>query len=796
MRTPHTWMRALLRRGRMEREMDTELRFHIESYAEDLARGGMPREEAMRKARLEFGGLEQTKEQCRDARGITVVHSLLQDCRYGLRMLGKSPGLTVIVVITLGLGIGVNSSIFSVVNAWLLRPLPVPHPEQIVDVANASGGSKFSYLDMLDFRRDAGVFSDVFGYNAGSAGLTVDGKSSQFAYSAVTGNYFTALGVKPMLGRLFVPSEGEKAGAPPNLILGYVFWKKRFAGNPGVIGKHIAVSGRPATIIGVVPPQFHGLLFAFDMDGYLPASALAGDENPASFWADRGDRSLMLFARLKQGVSLAQAQSAVNVVAKRLAAQYPATDKGLGVRVIPERQARPAPEVSSFVPVIAGLFLALPALVLLLACMNVANILLARAAAREREMAVRTAVGAGRWRLMRQMLTESLLLALLGGIAGVTLGEGAIWAAGALLRPVTTSSAGYAFRIDCRFDWKVFAYTLAAAILTGIFVGLWPAMRAGRADLNTVLHEGGGQAGSSRNRLRNSLVVAQVAGSLMLLVVAGLLVRSLRHAEHMFLGFDPAHLVNIMLDPRQAGYNQARAKTFYRDLERRVAASPGVESVSVARTAPMAYPSQGSPVYVEDHPLPPDQKPPDIMYNGIDPGYLRTMRVPLLRGRAFKNSDNEAAPPVAIVNQTLARRLWPNEDPDGQTLQPEERERAVDPGGGSGGRRAVLVHHFRPASLFLCASGAGLRFAGLAAGAHLGSARAHDSRHRARDSSPGAGHAHHSDRHHGADGARPGRLVYFLPGRFPGRNSGNCGPFARAGGHLRRGFVPSRAAHA
>jgi putative ABC transport system permease protein len=217
----------------MEREMEAELHFHIESYAEDLARVGVSHEEALRRARVEFGGLEQTKEQCRDVRGITLIHSLLQDCRFGLRMLGKSPGLTAIVVITLGLGIGVNSSIFSVVNAWLLHPLPVPHAEQIVDVASASGGSKLSYLDMLDVRRDVGVFSDVFGYNAGSAGLTVDGKSSQFAYSAVTGNYFAALSVKPLLGRLFVPGEGERPGATPNLILGHAFWKKRFARDPG-----------------------------------------------------------------------------------------------------------------------------------------------------------------------------------------------------------------------------------------------------------------------------------------------------------------------------------------------------------------------------------------------------------------------------------------------------------------------------------------------------------------------------------------------------------------------------------
>ena len=659
-----SWLRTLLTRSRTEREMDAELRFHVESYAEDLVRLGVVREEALRRARVEFGGVEQTKEDCRDARGITVVHSLLQDVRYGLRMLGKSPGLTAIVVITLGLGIGVNTSIFSVLNEWLLRPLPVPHPEKIVNLARSPRPSRLSYLDMQELRRQANTLSDVFAYDTGAAGLSADGQAGQIAYSTVTGNYFSALGVKPLLGRLFLPAEGEKPGDALNLILGYSFWQKRFAGDPGVIGKHAAVDGTPATIIGVVPPEFHGMLFAFDMDAYLPLGMESLQQDAGGFWTDRGDRSLMVFARLKPGMSLAQAQSSVDVVTRRLAAQFPTTDKGLAVRVLPERHARPAPEVSSFVPVIAGLFLVLPALVLLLACMNVANILLARATAREREMAIRAAIGAGRGRLIRQMLIESLLLALLGGVAGVALGELAISAAGSLLRPVTTSSAGWAMRIECRFDWKVFAYTLAAAVLTGIFVGLWPALRAGRADVNSVLHEGGrsSQAGPARLRLRSSLVVAQVAGSLMLLVVAGLLVRSLNHAEHMFLGFDPGHVVSIMLNPHEVGYDQARAKSFYRELKSRARALPGVESASVAVMVPMAYPSQNSAVYVEGHPLAPDQEAPEISYDGVDPQYFPTMRVPLLRGRSFSDSDNETATAVAIVNQTMARRLWPAED--------------------------------------------------------------------------------------------------------------------------------------
>ena len=598
------------------------------------------------------------------------MHSMLQDGRYALRMLGKAPGLTAIVVITLALGIGVNSSIFSVLNGWLLRPLPVPHPEQIVDLAKEageeSGGSRISYLDMIDFRNQTDVFSEVLGYDSGSAGLSAaNGMPVQFAYSAVTGNYFRGLGVKPLLGRLFLPGEGEKAGEELKLVLGYAFWQKQFGGDPAVVGAHVKVDGEPATIVGVVPPDFHGLLFAFDMDGYLPLSM---EEDTSGFWSDRGDHSLMLFARLKPGISPARAQSSVDVVARRLAAQYPTTDKGLAVRVIPEHLARPAPLVSSFVPIIAGLFLVLPTLVLLLACMNVANILLARATARQGELAIRAAIGASRSRLIRQMFTESLALALLGGISGAVLGKLAVLAAGRLLRPITTSSAGFAFRMDCSFDWRVFTYSMAAAVITGAVIGVWPALRAGRTDLNTVLHEGGhtAQAAPGRRRVASSLVVAQVAGSLMLLIVAGLFARSLNHVEHMFLGFDPNHVLRVMLDPHQVGYGPARTTSFYRELLRQVGALPGVESAGLARTVPMSYPSESGPVYVEGQPLAPDQELPQISFNSVDPAYLTAMRVPLLRGRNFSDSDNETAPLVAIINQTMARRFWPSQDAVGK----------------------------------------------------------------------------------------------------------------------------------
>jgi len=287
---------------------------------------------------------------------------------------------------------------------------------------------------------------------------------------------------------------------------------------------------------------------------------------------------------------------------------------------------------------------------------------------RQREMAMRAALGAGLGRLVRQMLTESLLLALLGGIGGVLFGEWAISASGSMLHSVTTTSSNIGFRVDTSIDWRVFAYTLAAVVVSGVLVGVWPALRVGRVDANAVLHEGGrsDSAGMSHHRLRDVLPVAQVAGSLMLLIVASLFVRSLRRAEHMDLGFNPDHVLNVTTDAHQIGYDETRAKAFYRELKSRVRAMPGVQSASLAFTVPLDAPGPSAPIYVEGHPLASGQQPPEVSFNGIDPDYLETMRTPLLEGRTFMESDNETARPVAIVNQTMARRVWPNEDPIGK----------------------------------------------------------------------------------------------------------------------------------
>jgi putative ABC transport system permease protein len=470
--------------------------------------------------------------------------------------------------------------------------------------------------------------------------------------------------VKPAAGRFILPSEAETPGEQPLLVLGYSYWQKRFGGDPRVIGKQVLVNGKPATILGIVSKEFHGMYSIFDMDAYLPLSAVSVVEGSNRFWSDRDLRRLLVFGRLKPGVNIPRAQSSIDVIAERLAEQYPATDKGTTVRVIPEKLSRPQPYANSFFILIAGWFLVLAGFVWLLACMNVENVFLARGSVRLREMGIRATLGAGRGRLIRQLLTEGVLLALLGGAGGAFLG---MWA-GRLISSIRVATLP--LRLDCSVDWRVFTYALASAVFAGIMVGSWPALRASRADLNSVLHEGaqGDSGGAGHFRFRSVLVIAQVAGSLMLLIVAGLFVRSLERVERIDLGFDPGHLLNVTLDPNQIGYDQPGTNRFYRELEDRVRVLPGVQSASLASSVPMGNFPRKARVYIEGRPRAPGQPPPPVRFNSVDPSYFETLRVPLLRGRAFTESDNETAPGVAIINETMASRFWPKEDPIGKRL--------------------------------------------------------------------------------------------------------------------------------
>ena len=595
--------------------------------------------------------------------------SLWQDLHFALRTLGRSPWFAAIAIVTLALGIAVNISIFSIVNGFLLRPMPVPHPEQLVVLALQQAGDKsfqtFSYPDYLDLRAQSNSFSDIFAYRVTLGGLTADNRGDHCIATRVTGNYFPVLGVRPALGRLILPTEGQTPGADPILVLGYSYWQKRFAGDPSVIGKSVKMNGHPLTIVGVAPKDFHGTYFIVDSDLYVPLSADIGtkDENQVqNTWTQRSDRSLSLMARLKPGPNLKEAQSSLNVIAQRLADQHPETDQGFAIRAFPEQLARPDPDPDNTLPAVAAAFMALAALVLLVACFNVTNVLLVRATARQREMAIRAALGAGRFRLVRQYLTESLLLAFLGAVGGMIL---SYWA----MRFLSSIPLGTDLPIQLKFmpDAGVYVFALGTALLTGIIVGVFPALRVARRDVSSVLHDGArGSSGGRRPQfVRGTLVVAQIAGSLVLLIVAGLFIRSLDKAQTIYLGFSPAGVVDFSLDVQQVGYQEVQGRAFYRELESRLRALPGVASVGQAFTVPMGVVGADNVVHIEGRPVEPGKQPPTVFYNMVSNGYFDTLRIPLQRGRAFTDADDEKSPSVAIINQTMAK-FWPDQDPLGK----------------------------------------------------------------------------------------------------------------------------------
>ncbi|MGH9702122.1 MAG: ABC transporter permease [Candidatus Acidiferrales bacterium] len=595
------------------------------------------------------------------------METFRQDIRFGSRMLWKSPGFTATVILTLALGIGANTAIFSVVNAFLFRPLPVRHADQLTVVAIQAGGQSFpaeiSYPDYQEYRRQSDAFADLGGYAISLVGLGSGGHADRVISSFVTSNYFSMLGIRPAVGRLIAPGEGDQPRTGPVVVLGNRYWKQRFGGDPNVVGRSVSVNGQPVTIIGVVPPEFQGAFTIVEMDAYFPVGLVAINPGGLAFFSDRSRRNFHVLGMLKPGISAKSAESSLAVIAQRLAREYPQDDQGQIVRVYPEKLARPTPSAGRSIPLAAIAFLVLVGLVLLVACVNVANLLLARAAARQKEMAIRVAMGAGRARLIRQLLTESILLSLGGGLGGALLGN---WACRALesIRPLGNFPA----RFNLAFDWRVFSYIAAVALLTGIMAGLMPALRASRVDLNDTLRESGrGLIGDGRRHpIRNILVIAQVAGSLILLVAAGLFTRSLARAQGIDLGFDPHNVLTIGVDPGLAGYDQPRAEAYFRELLRRAKSTPGVESASLAFTVPLNYYSTSAQVYAEGQGGAPRLKAPDASYNMISPDYFTNLRIPLLRGRAFSDADTSTSGRVAIVNQTMADLLWPGQNPIGR----------------------------------------------------------------------------------------------------------------------------------
>src|SRR5438552_11010470 len=593
-----------------------------------------------------------------------------QDLRFAFRALGKSPWFAAIAIVTLSLGIAVNTCIFSMVNGFLLRPMPVPHPEQIAVLALQQAGDKsfqsFSYPDYLDLRAQSASFSDVIAYRLTLGGLTADNRGDHCIATRVTGNYFSVLGVQPALGRLILPTEGQTPGADPILVLGYSYWQKRFAGDSNVIGKSVEMNGHSLTIVGVAPQGFHGTYFIVDSDLYLPLSVNVGtkdEKQVQNTWTQRSERSLTLMARLKSGANLKQAQSSLNVVAQRLAQEHPETDKGIAIRAFPEQLARPEPDPDNTLPSTAAAFMALAALVLLVACFNVTNVLLVRATTRQREMAIRAALGAGRVRLVRQYLTESLLLALLGAGGGMLLGY---WA----MRFLSSIPLGTDLPLQLQFlpDVRVYFFALGAALVAGVIVGVFPALRVARHDVSSVLHDAGrGSSGGRRRQfLRGSLVVAQVAGSLVLLIVAGLFIRSLGKAQSIYLGFESSHVLDFSLDVQQIGYQESQGRAFYRELESRLRALPAVVSVCLPFSVPMSVVTTFHSLIIDGNPVESGRQLTSVHDTISTPGSFNTLHIPVRHGRAFTESDEEKTLAVAVINQTMAKKFWPDEDPLGK----------------------------------------------------------------------------------------------------------------------------------
>ena len=598
------------------------------------------------------------------------MRTLIQDIRYGMRMLLKNPAMTTVAALTLALGIGANTTIFSAVNGLMLRPLPVANADRLVVFDGRAQGAassfgQFPFPDFQDIRSQANGFSDILGYTVSLAGMEHQGKVEPVIYSYVSATFFQSLGLKPAVGRLIYGAESEKRGTENVVVLGYEYWKKRFNGDASIVGRQVKMNGHSVTVIGVAPEGFHGTYAIVDMQAYLPFGmrSLWITGNKDEYWTKRDDGDVKILGILKPGVSRQQAQVSANVVAQRLNQQFPETHKGNAYRLYPERLARPDPDPSNGMLIVGVLFMVLAGMVLLLACSNVANIVLVRATARERELAVRTALGAARSRIVRQLLTESLLLALMGAVLGTIVG---VWAT-RLISSIRIEVADIPIRFDFSFDWRVFSFGLAIALITGLLVGLAPAWRAARSDFNKVLHEGSrGILGSGKSKVRNVLVVAQVAVSLVLLVVAGLFVRSSQNAEHTYLGFDPHNVLNLTMETRTIGFDQPRTEQFFREMEDRVRVLPGVESASIAASVPMGYSNEAGHVFAEGQTQSSKEAAPLAFLNVVDPGYFPTMRVPLLRGRIFTDQDTAKTPKVAVVSEAMANKLWPGQDPVGK----------------------------------------------------------------------------------------------------------------------------------
>lgn len=663
------WLLAILGRARMESEMDAELRFHIEARAEDLVRNGTPRAEALRRARVEFGGIERAKEECRDARGTNFVESLIQDLRFGLRMLRKSPGFTSVAVLTLALGIGANTAIFSVVNTVLLRPLPYKDANRLVTIWSYNRPQGYdtdlvSPLDFADWRSQNHVFEDMAASTDVQYTLTGEGEPAPVTAYSFTADYFHVLGAAPLLGRTFLREE-EEPGKNHVAVLSYSFWQKRFGGRPDAVGKSLVLDGAPYTVVGVMPPEFQ---YPQLTELWTPFTV-----NPEAA-QDRGYRYLRVMARLKPGVSIQQARTEMNAIAKRLALENPKTNKDedattvISLREMISGDIRPALLV----------LLCAVGFVLLIACANVANLLLARAAGRRKEVGVRVALGASRPRLVRQFLTESVLLGFAGGALGLLL---ASWCTRALVTmfPPTIFNISIPHLDKIPTDGWVLGFAVGVSLVTGVIFGLAPALHASANPSEALKESGPGLAGGAEGRrFRRALVVAELASSLILLAAAGLTLKSFVHLLGSDVGFNPDHVLTLrVLLPGYKYKTDAQRIAFSEQALNGIRALPGVKAVGAVTFLPLSGWWGVRGVSVQGQSTPENQRP-IVAWNSVTPDYFRAMGIPLFRGRFFEERDNQSAPSVAIIGKSLAQQLMPNADPLGKRLEVDGLKSAVE----------------------------------------------------------------------------------------------------------------------
>jgi predicted permease len=651
--------RNLFHKARKDQELMEEIDAYLELLIEQKIEEGLDPEDARRAALIELGGREQVKEKVRDARMGHQLETLWQDLRYALRMLLKNPVITLIVVFTLALGIGANTAIFSVVNTVLLNPVPYYDPQRLLWVTEAqdgrAGGAHAN--SYLFWQAQSQAFEHLFAYERGSYDLTGQGAPESLESLSVTANVFPALGLAPQLGRAFTPEE-DRPESEPVALLGHALWQRRYGGDPAIVGNRLTLDGQSRTIIGIMPPRSRSLLALERADIWLPLAINVKEER------QNRDRPLTVIGRLKPGYSVEQAHAEVNLIMRRLVLATPG---------IMNTEAIATPLSERLAGNLRHGLLALfgtVGLVLLIACINVANLLLGRAAMRQKEMAIRAAMGAGRGRLVRQMLTESLLLSLLGGAAGLLSAVLGVKAWTAL------TSFGLRSIRESSIDGTVLGFTFLAALLTGLAAGLVPALQSSRIDLNEALKEGARQAATLRRRwlgrVSPALVIGEVALALVVLIGAGLLINSYLRVLAVDPGYDPKNLLalGVRLDDAKYPVGSPQAQAFYRDVLTRVNAIPGVKAVAAAIGA--GIPFTGSRcttlLIIEGRPPALAEQRPQVECTYISPDFFRAMGIPMRAGRNFTDQDDEKAPWVVIINQALARRYFPGEAPLGKRI--------------------------------------------------------------------------------------------------------------------------------